>query len=166
MMTHMKTWITWEYFHIGKRLHHWKMQLQSPSTYRRFSCPAFLLTPLDYGWKMYDLNGFMVPIPMTQDPAPGFLLQTTWCNCTTGCKNRRCGCVRIGQRCKNCGCRDCANRAQVETNLPQPVPEAELDDTRTNEEFSSSEAESDFTDDDSDSDFDYLTETTGSTAAS
>ena len=52
------------------------------------------------------------------------------------------------------------------TAVPEAELEAELDDTRTNEEFSSSEAESDFTDDDSDSDFDYLTETTESTDAS
>ena len=68
-MTHMKTWITWEYFHIGKSLHHWKMQRSVTFHLQKIQLPSI---PLDSSWLwMEDVRPEWFHGSDTDDPRPG-----------------------------------------------------------------------------------------------
>ena len=64
----------------------------------------------DWGWKREDTG--MIPIFMTQDPAPSELLKMIFCGCKSGCANM-CGCRKAGLfctiACSTCSGTDCLN---------------------------------------------------------
>lgn len=68
--------------------------------------------PADMGWRPEGTK--LLPILMTLDSIPAACLETTTCQCSTGCQNRRCKCRKLSLVCSaNCGCSNnslCYNR--------------------------------------------------------
>ena len=60
------------------------------------------------GYEMTDIG--LKPILMTKAAIPESALKITSCNCTTNCKDNRCGCRKSGLKCNlYCGCAKLSN---------------------------------------------------------
>ena len=60
------------------------------------------------GYKLID--NILMPILMTKAAIPESALKITSCNCTTHCKDNRCGCRKLGLKCNlYCGCANSSN---------------------------------------------------------
>ena len=66
------------------------------------------------GWELQDNK--LVPVLMSRDPIPKACLEMIRCQCTTGCRSRRCKCKQSGLKCTGlCKCDNpsyemCTNR--------------------------------------------------------
>ena len=85
------------YQHI-KRVHYQSL------VWNLASCPKPILpSPTEMGWRCEGTK--LLPILMTLDSIPSACLETTTCQCNTGCQNRRCKCRKSSLVCTvNCGC--------------------------------------------------------------
>ena len=64
--------------------------------------------PAECGYEMSDIG--LKPILMTKDQIPNSVLKKLSCNCTTNCKNNRCGCRKLGLSCNlHFGCTKSCN---------------------------------------------------------
>jgi 5'-3' exonuclease len=62
------------------------------------------LDPTEWGWTLK--TGKLLPIQMSKQPAPDFLLKIIHCNCKTDCDNKKCSCRKNGISCSG-GCGEC-----------------------------------------------------------
>ena len=109
-------------------------------TFSEESQQANFLSPFKWGWK-YDSEQ-LVPIKMTEKPAPKDILDMIFCSCKSGCLSQ-CGCRKAGLECTP-ACTNCYNNNC--TNSPLPIHEEELE----NENEIESDRETDCTNDDID----------------
>ena len=58
------------------------------------------------GWGFLIQKGRMMPVTMTDAPAPPNLLKVVRCGCKTGCKTMTCLCRKHGLKCTD-PCREC-----------------------------------------------------------
>lgn len=76
------------------------------------------LPPENWGWKKNNEN-LLMPVTMTQRPAPDNLLEMIFCGCKTGC-GAAWGCRKAGLfctiACAVCSGQDCTNCTPCETN--------------------------------------------------
>ncbi|CAC5380091.1 unnamed protein product [Mytilus coruscus] len=70
------------------------------------------IDPCDFGWLI--VNGKLMPIKTTKQPAPQRLLSIIRCNCKTNCDNRRYTCRNIS--CGECRGQSCMNSRHVDIN--------------------------------------------------
>ena len=115
-----------------------RANLQALAWNRCLSAQLQLPPAAGNGWKLTD--GQLEIVWMTRPPAPESLLEYVSCKCQSGCKTKRCTCLKSGLQCTDlCGCKDCQNSQEEEQNL------AEMDERLSY--FVSSECDSE-TDDD------------------
>ncbi len=70
------------------------------------------------GWKLTD--GQLEIVWKTRPSAPESLLEYVNCKCQTGCKTKRCSCLKSGLQCTDlCRCKDCHNGKDEEHNLEE-----------------------------------------------
>ena len=91
-----------------------------------------------FGWKM--VEGVLELVPMSQAPAPPFLLDVKKCRCSTGCEGGRCSCIGNLLPCTNkCTCIDCKNPKNIfntsEEDLYHTVPEHYSEDDESMHEL-------------------------------
>ncbi|RVE41733.1 hypothetical protein evm_013610 [Chilo suppressalis] len=79
------------------------------------------LNPEDWGWKLID--NILEPVKTLLPPAPEKLLNSFFCNCKTGCNDKR-GCKKVGLFC-SLACISC--RGQSCSNVQSPVEEDSYD---------------------------------------
>ncbi|CAL4240631.1 unnamed protein product [Meganyctiphanes norvegica] len=79
------------YLHVKRAYYHsliWKMA----------NCPRPILPdPAEWGWEMTDIG--LKPILMIKNGIPESALKFISCNCTTNCRNNRCGCRKANLPC-------------------------------------------------------------------
>lgn len=90
-------------------------------TFDEKSQQANFLSPFKWGWT-YDSEQ-LVPIKMTEKPAPQDLLDIIFCSCKTGCP-LQCGCRKAELECTP-ACINCYNKNC--SNSPLPIHEEELE---------------------------------------
>ena len=72
------------------------------------SCQLQLTPPAGNGWRLS--NGQLEIVWSTVPSAPNSLIECIDCKCKTGCKTKRCSCLKAGLECTAlCGCADCQN---------------------------------------------------------
>ena len=70
------------------------------------------------GWKLKD--GQLEIVWTTRPSAPESLLEYVNCKCQSGCKTKRCGCLKSGLQCTDlCRCKDCHNGQDEQHNLEE-----------------------------------------------
>ena len=81
------------------------------------------IDPTNWGWRVAD--GKLVPVMMTQEPAPGYLLKYVRCSCKEGAchENSRCSCQKYGIQCtlscSNCNGVSCQNPQRSEAGVAE-----------------------------------------------
>ena len=109
------------------------------------------MNPVDFGWT-HDNDAKLVLVMLEKAPVPPYLYPQESCKCTTGCKNKRCTCVKAGKLCKYCSCTQCTNLGQT-SSATEEISEAGSStdyEGRDLEEIMSSDQ---FDDDDSGSEY-------------
>ena len=64
------------------------------------------------GWGFLIQKGRMMPVTMTEAPAPPNLLKVVRCGCKTGCKTMACSCRKHGLTCSD-SCRECRGVSRI-----------------------------------------------------
>ena len=68
----------------------------------------YLPDAINYGWEQNEMS--LDPIMTDNLPAPIALIELSMCKCQTGCKTKRCKCLKNDLVCTDmCKCRDCKN---------------------------------------------------------
>ncbi len=72
-------------------------------------------SPIGFGWVM---TGEDIEIQWsTLEAAPDSILECVICKCKSGCKTKRCSCIKNGLRCTDlCQCNTCENGGEYEEN--------------------------------------------------
>ena len=128
--------------------HHIARSNYQAASWNRCLSPMLQLPPaVDNGWQL-ESDGQLQVLWMTRPSAPDSLLEFVQCKCKTGCKTKRCSCLKSGLKCTEvCSCSECDNKPQVMDEG------AESDSSDSNDEL-----EDDFDWNDDDNMFDDLSD--------
>ena len=95
-----------------------RANLQALAWNRCLSAQLQLPPAAGNGWKLTD--GQLELVWMTRPSAPESILEYVSCKCQTGCKTKRCSCLKSDLRCTDlCGCKECNNGQDEEYNLEE-----------------------------------------------